>query len=85
MKHNRSGLVSLFVGILFLIAAGFFFFSGIGFAGLKCPECDCRYDLSIPGCRSPVIYLWMATFAFIGAVTSLANGMVRRRRNQRLS
>jgi hypothetical protein len=85
MPLKRSGSLSLLVGVLFLVASGFFFFSGLGFAGLKCVECDCRYDLSIPGCRSPIIYLWMAVFAFIGALALLFKGLVGRRRNKRLA
>jgi hypothetical protein len=83
MRFKRSGSVSLLVGVLFLIASGFFFFSGLGFAGLKCVECDCRYDLAIPGCRSPIIYLWMAVVALIGALALLAKGLVSRLRNKR--
>ena len=84
MRPKRSGTVSLLFGVLLLMASGFFFFSGLGFAGLKCVECDCRYDLSIPGCRSPVIYLWMATFALIGSAGLLTNGWLRRRRNRQV-
>jgi hypothetical protein len=83
MRFKRSGPVSLLVGVLFLITSGFFFFSGLGFAGLKCVECDCRYDLAIPGCRSPIIYLWMAVVALIGALALLATGLVGRLRNKR--
>lgn len=85
MRFKWSGSVSLLVAVLFVIASGLFFFSGLGFAGFKCVECDCRYDLSIPGCRSPIVYLWMAVFAFIGALGLLAKGVISRRRNKRLS
>jgi hypothetical protein len=85
MHYRWSGSVSLLIGVLLLIASGFLFFSGLGFADLKCVACDCRYDLSIPGCRSPIIYLWMATFAFVGSVGLLANRWLRRRQNKHIS
>ena len=46
---RRAGSFSLLVGFLFVLVAGWFFFSGIGFAALYCPPCDCHYELSTAG------------------------------------
>jgi len=82
---RRAGAFSLLGGFLFVLVTGWFFFSGIGFAALYCPQCDCHYELSTPGCRTPIIYLRLACIALVGALGSFTNGWLRRRRERRLS
>jgi hypothetical protein len=61
------GSIALVLGIVLLLLTGWFLMFGLGFAGLKCPECDCTYELGKPGCQSPIIYLWISLAAFLSS------------------
>jgi hypothetical protein len=69
------------LGALLFLLAAFCFLSGLGFAGLYCVPCNCTYDLRVPGCRTPIIYFIMTTIAVLGALGSLTNAGIRRRKS----
>ncbi len=82
---KKPGSVARLIGVVLILAAGWFFLWTVTAASLRCVPCDCRYDLTAENsyCRLPAILNLLLLVTFIGAIASFVIAWIKRRRARR--